>query len=348
MIPRQGRKSSNAKPAAVAVAPQGEHIFPSAQLTPLAVKWKQLNSAKRHKEAMVVLEQIVEGSTAMFERLAQYEEFHYSVDLPILVAAAQEKVVKWLLRWSPKKGRLFSWFSKCAKNAFRSELSKVTQYRRKFHVTGDNLEKFHGVEDHAVNKHDAAAEAKRRLRDITCRWGDQQEIGALRFLIDCIIADDHNRQAAIRSAAYGFGLNEEYVKFFYNWSIYALRTTFYDQVYIPFTEQDLIRAAYSYTILPDLIDLIGFENTKKVIAIYGGGRPKIPSLAALADLKRNYQMYREMQSAEQDPDTMTTIAKKYRRNQRTATEIFSEMVDALDPRRSGEHELYDHESEPNP
>ena len=77
---------------------------------------------------MLVLEQIVEGSTAMFERLAQFEDFHYTVDLPILVSAAQEKVIKWLAKWQPKKGRLFSWFSKCAKNAFRSELVKVNQY----------------------------------------------------------------------------------------------------------------------------------------------------------------------------------------------------------------------------
>jgi hypothetical protein len=347
MTPRRGKKS-NAKPVAAPTTPPGEHIFPSAQLTPLAVKWKQLNAAKRHKEAMDVLGQIIEGSTAMFERLAQYEEFHYMVDLPILVAAAQEKVVKWLLRWSPKKGRLFSWFSKCAKNAFRSELSKVSQYRKKFHVTGDDLEKFHGVEDHAVNKHDAAAEARSRLRGITCRWGDPQEIGALRFLIDCIVADDHNRQAAIRSASYAFGIAEDHTKFFYNWALQALRNAFYDLAYFPFTEQDLLRAAYAYTILPDLIDLIGYENTKKLIAVYGGTRMKIPSLASLAELKRNYQMYREIQSSDQDPDSVTAIARKYRRNQRTATEVYNDMVDVLDPNRSGEHELYDHDNEPNP
>ena len=64
---------------------EGEHIFPATQLTPLAVKWKDLHSAGRHKEAMAVLEEIVVGSTAMFERLAMYEDFHYTVDLGVLV-----------------------------------------------------------------------------------------------------------------------------------------------------------------------------------------------------------------------------------------------------------------------
>jgi len=78
-----GFVGSGAKPV------QGEHIFASSQLTPLAVKWKELNAAKRHKEAMEVLEQIIKGSTAMFERLAQYEDYHYTVDLSILVDAAR-------------------------------------------------------------------------------------------------------------------------------------------------------------------------------------------------------------------------------------------------------------------
>ena len=46
----------------------------------------------------------------------------------------------------------------CAKNAFRSELVKVNQYRKRYHVTSDNLEKFYGVEDHEVDKHDVAKE----------------------------------------------------------------------------------------------------------------------------------------------------------------------------------------------
>jgi hypothetical protein len=160
---------------------EGEHIFPASQLTPLAVKWKELSSAGRHKEAMQVLEEIVVGSTAMFERLAMYEDFHYTVDLKILVSAAQERVVKWLLRWEPKKGRLFSWFSKCAKNAFRSELVKVNQFRKRYYTTSDNLEQFYGHEDHEVNKHDMADEVRNRIHDLTCRWGDPQEIGAIRY-----------------------------------------------------------------------------------------------------------------------------------------------------------------------
>src|SRR5574343_20093 len=155
--PKRAIKKKKEKDVEIAEV-KGEHIFPATHLTKLALHWKELNSKGRHKEAMEVLEEIIIGSTHMFERLAQHENFHYTVDLPILVSAAQEKVVKWLLAWQPKKGKLFTWLSKCSKNQFRSEIVKVTQYRKRFHVTGDNLEKFYGLDDHEVDKNYEAEE----------------------------------------------------------------------------------------------------------------------------------------------------------------------------------------------
>lgn len=703
----------------------GEHIFPASKLTPLAVQWKQLNAAGRHKEAMLVLEQIVVGSTAMFERLAQFEDFHYTVDLPILVSAAQEKVIKWLAKWNPKKGKLFSWFSahadtlillddgsmrriadlvaerysgkvicwntetsqferqrvtdwskepsrrkdfrklvitqpkgysrpvyltyehkvwtqtgykavdaltpsdtlyldtprltqagkdaliglylgdgsvlnnefrvthgkkqrfynewlkrkyrghiyecgnkgwnkfvgkmmdhtgetvfyvnahelwadysclahpkrinewvtsritplslavwymddgsysaelqiatlatmgftdqeraslqealrrdhglvvnihknkglyvareslprffsaiaphvlrefdyklptayrtvpkidadfvedsvellqhkskvsagepcwevhkrfkarkgkaddradeqpgaqkwygpttesfnwkydltvegchnffagrrkllisnsKCSKNAFRSELVKVNQYRKRYHVTGDNLEKFYGADDHEVDKHDAAADVRSRLDDLACRWGDPQEIGAIRFLTLCIIEDDHDKQAAIRSAAYAYGISFELAKFFYNWSVVNLRHAFYERAYVPFTEHDLMLAAESYTFWPEFVNIVGIDKAKECCAKLGGQRIKIPTLQYFAKLRENHMLARDVERSSLDPDAVAEAAKKHKKTPRMAQEVFHEMVEQLDPRRYGEHSIFHEDS----
>lgn len=693
-------------------ADASEHIFPASQLTPLAVKWKELSAARRHKDAMLVLEQIVEGSTAMFERLAQFENFHYTVELPVLVGAAQEKVVKWLIKWQPKKGRLFSWFSchaltpilledgfvrtiaelvkenykgkvicwnqqegkfekrhvigwsrepckrkewrklsirgirgyphpvylthghlvltqtgwapvdwlnprdtlyvnrfrltldgqsallglylgdgsilkkdfrithgpkqrfyndwfrakfraaiyaskegtfywnsftekimdhsgtsnitipliadmwcdfkqlvhpkkitqwildrltplslavwymddgsydtqfgqtdlathgfstaeclliqkalkerfgidttmpkhgghyilknsrakffkliapyvlrefdyklepqyrvipkidpifvedslepvhhksvaspgdftwevlkvfklgqqgkkfrsselfrwkydltvedhanffagnckllihnsKCAKNAFRSELVKVNQYRKRFHVTSDHLEKFYGVEDHEVNKHDLAKDVRTQIEQLSCRWGDPQEIGAIRFLIECVVDDEeHDKHAAIRSAAYAYGISMELSKFFYVWALSALRHAMYDRIHIPFTEQDLFLASESYEHIVDLLDIVTWDQLKKIIAVHGGKRLKIPTLTYMAKLKDNYSLFRAVDKSDQDPDAVAEVAKKFKKTPRSAQEIYNEMVDTIHPRRYGEHQIY--------
>jgi hypothetical protein len=322
----------------------GEHIFPASQLTPLAIQWKQLNAAGRHKDAMLVLENIVVGSSAMFERLAQFEDFHYTVDLPQLVSAAQEKVIKWLAAWQPKKGKLFSWFSKCAKNAFRSELQKVNQYRRRFHVTSDNLEKFYGVDDHEVDKHDAVQETHNKLRELNCRWGDPQEIGAIRFLIQCIIDDEHDKQDAIRSAAYAYGISFDLSKFFYDWSIVNLRQAFYKQTYVPFTEYDLVLASQSYTYLPDIVDEFGFEVAKKLCVLFGGKRMKFPTIQQLSKIHSDYLLMRDIDKTDLDPDSIAEVARKHKKTVRSAQETYNEMIETIDPRRYGEHSIFNEDS----
>jgi hypothetical protein len=325
-------------------APLGEHIFPATRLTELAIRWKELNSKGRHREAMPILEEIVVESTAMFERLAQFEDFHRTVDLPILVSAAQEKVVKWLLRWKPKKGKLFSWFSKCAKNAFRSEVVKTVQFRRRVHVTGDNLEKFYGFDEHEADKHDAEASLRAKLDQITCRWGDPQEIGAIRYLIECVLDEQHNKQASIRAAAYAYGISLEQAKFFYNWSLVAMRDELYDQAYLPLTDQELFVQAYSYTILPDLLNVVTWDQMKKIIAVFGGKRLKIPTVAQVAQVKEDYETFREIDAGDQDPDSVSAVAKKRRRSVRTAQEAYESMVEVLNPNRAGEFYVYGDES----
>lgn len=337
-------KNSKNPPPATSV--QGEHLFAASYLEPLAIRWKELNAQGKHTEAMLVLEEIVVGSTQMFERLAQHEGYHFTVDLPILVSAAQEKVVKWLLRWQRKKGKLFTWFSKCAKNAFRSELVKVNQFRKRYHVTSENLEVFFGSEDHEVDRHDVANEARAKLATLTCRWGNPQEIGAIHFLIEAILEDEHDKQAAIKGVSYAYGISMELAKFFYSQALVMLRDLMYKKIRVPFTTEDLVRLAFSYT---DFISLFDMPNTpftwnthgKYMVAVHGGKRMKIPTVTQIDNIIEAKKIFDEIDASDKDPDSIAEIAARHGKNPRTAQEIFNEMSEVLDPRRSGEYDVYE-------
>lgn len=319
----------------------GEHIFPASQLTPLGAKWKELTAAGRHREAMDVLEEIIKGSTPMFERLAMHEGFQSTVDLSVLVSAAQEKVVRWLMAWEPKKGRLFTFFSKCAKHAFLSEVGKMSQYRKRFYTTSDTLEEIRGYEDHEVDKHDLANDVMSQIKELHCRWGCPQEVGCLRFLILCITSDDtHDKNSAIWSASYAWGVSHDLARFFYTWALVALRNQLMSRIHLPFTEQDLMRSMHSYSFLPDLMDTIGIEHTKKVIAVFQGQRIKIPTLAQLAKEHQDYMMTVEIQNSDHDPDSVATIAKRYGKTEKSAMEVYQETIQNLDSKRYGEHPIF--------
>lgn len=498
---------------------EGQHIFPDDELHQLAVRWKELTAQKRSAEAMVLLEQIIIGSTPMFERLAQHEKLHQTVDLDILVSAAQEKVVKWLLKWEPKLGKLFTYFSKslagdtrlvladgslrriddivnnrepvevlswnegqarfepkrvtdwikspadaqrwrrltvrpdvgevrsffvtsdhemltqdgwkcieslvpddilytrepslagvaagrrvsswevervtpfnntrltgdgairegevagpfgsyipdfnwkydvtvadtlnflaegviahnCAKNAFISELVKVNQWRKRYHTTSDSLEKFMGAEDHAVDKHDMAREVRQKIENLTCRWGDPQEIGALRFLIECIVDEDNrDRQAAIRGAAYAYGISMDMSKFFYRWALTALRSAFVERVRVSLTEQDLFLLSQSYTDFADFYDIMPWDSLVQVMAQHGGKRVKIPTLAQIARVRADYRLFQEIEASDKDPAAVAEAAGKHGKTVKSATQSYEEMCETLNPRRAGEYDIYGH------
>jgi hypothetical protein len=333
--------------ASVVTPPAGEHIFHASKLGPLAMRWKELNASGRHEEAMEVLEEIIVESTPMFERLAQHEDYHLAVDLKVLVAAAQEKVVRWLLHWDPAKGRLFTWMSTCAKNAFRSEVAKTSQYRNRFYSTDEMPEKVFGTCDSTVDKHDVAAEVRSRIHAISSRWGSPQELGTLKYIISCLeeIQDGvHDRLAIIRGASYAYGLRQEYVRFFYTWAVTEIRGVLYERARIPLTEQDLFNASFSYTLLPDLLNnIMTWGQMRKMIALYGGMRLKIPTIAQLEKQRENYKITREIESSDMDPESVGKIARRHGKTQKSAQEIFEEMTVDLNPDRTGEYAIYDHD-----
>jgi len=318
-----------------------EDIFPATKLTPLAMRWKELNALGRHDEASVILEEIIIGSTKMFSVYAQYEGYNRTVELSTLVDAAQARVVRWLLAWDIKEGPLFTFFTRCAKNAFRSEVAKELNWRGKYHTTDDSLEKFHGTYDHEVDRHEVVIDVRKRLEQIFSRWGSRQEIGCIRYLLECMVEENHNKELAIRSASYAWGMSHEMSKFFYSWSLISLREAMLDKIKVPFTEQDLLRHNMSYTYIPDLLNVVTFEQLKKIIAIFGGLRLKIPTISQVRSWREAYLLHQEIDSSDGSPSTIAKIAKKNKRSLKTAQELYEETYRILNPERSGEFAIYD-------
>jgi hypothetical protein len=232
----------------------------------------------------------------------------------------------------------------CAKHAFLSEIAKLNQHRKRFHATSDNLEKFFGAEDHSAFKDEAADDVRHRLQDVTTRWGDPQQTGAVRYILECLVEDRDDqkpdKETIIRSATYAWCVNPELTRFFYDWALFALRDALHDKIHVPFTQQDILRHRESYGFLVDVIDIVGWDRFKRLVVSLGGQRIKLPTLQQLSRLHQDYLMSVEIERSDLDPDVVETIGKKHGRSGKTAQEAFEEMVETLNPNRAGEHSIY--------
>jgi hypothetical protein len=333
-MPRARRKKSE--------GPDREHIFPATIVTDLVLQWKQAIEDGRDRESQYLLEDIIKKSEQMFRRFAQYEGFHHTVDLDSLVHKANSMMPKWLTYWKPKKGKLFSWLGKCAKNAFLAEVVKTSQYNKRYFSTDDSLEKFIGTEDHEVHRREVAKNHIERLKQLTSRWADDQIVECIRYHIISISENPEiNKRILMLSGSYASGLSIDMSKWCYYWSLVSLRDAMYERVIPGYTDQDLFRMQHSYTYLPDLLNIITWKQMLQIVAVMGGMRMKVPTLTQIQETKTRYNIQRRMVRSDLDPDSVAAIAKESGVSQFTAQEIFEQMSQMLDGKNGGEVPIFD-------
>jgi hypothetical protein len=89
----------------------------------------------------------------------------------------------------------------------------------------------------------------------------------------------------------------------------------------------------------DLLDIITWEQMKKIIMTRGGMRIKFPTASQLAKLHDDYIMHCEVEKSDLHPDAIAAIARKHSRSVRSAQDVYEEMTEILNPARTGEHTL---------
>lgn len=79
---------------------------------------------------------------------------------------------------------------------------------------------------------------------------------------------------------------------------------------LDFGLKQMIYYLYRDTLLPEIYDEIGEENTLKLISIFGGVKLTIPSYVKIKELKRNIDIYETICHA-QCNETVRLLADKY-------------------------------------
>ena len=324
-----------------AKAPKGQHIFNADKIQPEAIRWKSLVAQGRLEEADKLMEEIIPQCKNLFSRFAQYEKFDTNVELNSLINEAMLRVPHWIHYWKPDTSPLFTYISVCSKRLFGGMAKKESDYRGRYFASGDNLEKFCGSEDHEVEKHDAAKELKDRLSDITSRWRCKQSNDAIRMYIDVLVSGDKiNKKALQRAASYAYGISPQLAKFYYTWTLVAMRDIMYDKLRIKYTDQDLFRLSHSYTFLPDILTVITWQQMIKIMGLFGGQRIKIPTLDSITSTKKEVELYRELDKV-QTPEEFGKIAKKHGFTDKSAQKVYDKMTNVLNQAHDSEHSLYD-------
>ena len=292
------------------------------------------------EEADRLLDHIIPQCEALYSRLAQYEKFDSTVDLGSLINEAMVKTSHWITYWQLEKGPLFSYLSVCAKRLFVGLAKRESDYKGRYYATGDNLEKFVGSEDHEVQRHDAAAELRKRLLTLTGRWASAQCIGVIKMYIDVLVSGDKIKKKELqRAGSYAYGISPELAKFYFSWTLVAMRDLMYDKLRMSYTDQDMFRLQHTHTFLPDMLTVITWDQMVKLMGLFGGQRIKIPTLESIIEARRELAVYHSLEHV-QTPEEFSQVAKKHGYTDRSAQEVFDRLSPVLNNDNDGEYHIF--------
>ncbi len=234
------------------------------------------------------------------------------------------QVERWIDRWIPGQGTIYSYFSICIKHGCCSFVSREATLRQRQVLTGDIPLETVGA-SYVMDFSGEGDLVDRIRREVHVRWHDPDIQDAVRYVVEEILMNGGIRQRKIllRTMEYAFDLGihteaslgrqepVEVAKFLVDWTSMAVRQIWLDHRTAPITSFDIIRLQSRFSFLPDLVNCIGLENTSKVMSVFSGVSLRLPTIAAWDKTKQLANAY-EAYLKDPVPATIRHWAKRLR------------------------------------
>lgn len=206
---------------------------------------------------------------------------------------------------------------------------------------------------------DAIDEIARRANALRIRWEEQDIKECLRYTILCALNTNvvSRRKEILRTIQLGWpdmhlhDVNagkkdtplltiEAMSKLLLDWSIATTRQIMLDIFQVPLRDEDIIRASDRYSFIPDIAQIVGWENTKKLMAVFAGMSVKFPTTVAMKRYSRLKVICEAIQKSP-TPDTLANLARTYRISQTRLEEQIASLHDSIANGALGTTALFD-------
>jgi hypothetical protein len=291
-------------------------------------------------------QKICEGSLNLIDSIICAHRFYKQVEFSDIRNFLVTQIEKWIRGWTPGKSKAYSYFCTCIKNAGFSYVGKEKQFRDRYVVTDLPMETFGDMEapEGVIFIDDEIKdEIKKRLADIHYRWNEPVIREIIRYLV-CAIFQNRidRRKEIIKSIMWGYSVSIDTAKFLVDWTQGVVRATmleYYDQ---PLGDIDILRASDKFSFLPDMINLIGIESTKKMMSVFAGVNVKFPTLAQIKKLVAVQELFA---SNETPADALRRVSKKHRVSPAKLQEGFQRLSENVQEGLLTDEPLYDEEED---
>lgn len=233
---------------------------------------------------------------------------------------------RWIENWTEGR-KAYSYWSSCIKNGCISYVSKDASVRQRHLYTDVPLDSVGHEDDVSYCHYHLSAEdteyLKKTVHEIVCRWREPVIRECLRFTVTSVIQNRADRrQEIIKSLVWGYSISGDTAKFLLDWSLGAVRAALLDHYDSPLSEGDMLRISEKYSFIPDMINLVGVKQVKKLMTVFAGMTVRFPTLV---QLRRSMAVKRLCNDGDLTPDGLARVSKDFRITSNKLQEGFEEI-----------------------
>lgn len=292
-------------------------IFDNEAVEALAVQFKATGDVVTYRdicrESGNLMDAIIRGNK--FDRQVPFDDIKNSLFL---------QMENWVMKWIPENGKLYTYFSACIRNGCLSVVAKEALFNQRFSVTDIPLDVL--IDQEARTSSEISSGLVEVLRqaakDIYCRWSEPVVQEVLRYMVSCVLRGRGDRRPHIlKTVGLGWPISLETARFLLDWSHGAVRMALLEHFHQPMGEIDMFRAAQRFSLIPDIIDAIGIEPTKKLMHIFAGTTVRFPSVQQVRKSRESMVVYEAM-LANPTPETLKALGRKFRKSPAKIQEMY--------------------------
>lgn len=280
----------------------------------LVVRWKRTRDFGTYH-------QICKYTKNLMDSIVIGSKFSRNAPLQDILGNMFLSMERWLDRWVPGKGTLYSYLSTCIKHACISFVTKEVGLRQRQVLVGDTPMESLGA-TYVMDFDDAPDLVTSITSDLECRWSDPEIRDAIRYVADEILRNGgvKHRKAVLQTMSLAFDLgaytdaghtNEmiDVARFIVDWTHAAIRKAWLDHHSPPIRQYDVARLATRFSFLPDLIEVVGLESATRLMSVFAGMSVRFPTQSSWQRTRAIGEAY-EAYLADPSPEVISYWAKQ--------------------------------------
>lgn len=215
----------------------------------------------------------------------------------------------------------------CIKNGCISYVTKDGSAKKRHVFTDVPLDSVGLMEDVSYSHYhlsdDDLVAIQNSVEKVMSRWKEPVIRECLRYMVTVILQKRISRRTEVlQSAVWGYGIPLDTAKFLFDWSLGSVRGAMLEHWDSPIGEADIIRAAEKFSFIPDMANLVGWKNVRKIMTVFQGMTVKFPTVSTLRKAFAVREIYNQ---SDFTPAKMERIGKAYGISSGKISEVFEEV-----------------------